>query len=209
MTISDTELSDDEQSNHPNLEGIIDVAQLCAMETPLNLEGVAAEQTIEFNMPTPQNQPDTGSIHSKNSPLTPHTVLKESNLLVMAQETTHKMNGVTHTIEEQANPRESETLYTKEKRKEYDDKERNELLDKIQRNQQTEYHSIAISVNDPEKMTNAHSLAKSLAENKRNLVKCDPHDICTVIVPKTGSFDSNNSEFRQLELNPATSDPIE
>ena len=40
-----------------------------------------------------------------------------------------------YTIEDTANPRESETLYTKEKRKKYDDKEWNELLDKIQKNQ--------------------------------------------------------------------------
>ena len=161
---------------------------------------------VELGIPTPvrPNTPETpsqtdGSISSEETPI------KKFNLSNM---TTYQINGVTFTIEETAIERESETLYTKAKRKVYSSKERNELLDKIQKNQQTEFHSITVSVNDPEKMTNTHSLAKLLAENKRNLTKYDLHDVYHIVIPKANCFDDSSPDYGQLKTSKNTEGKI-
>ena len=110
----------------------------------------------------------------------------------------YTINGVTITVTDVATSNESETLYTKAERAKYKDKDRIELLERIQKAQQEPFKSITISVNDPEKMTHTHSLAQILAENRRNLVKYDLHDVFSIVFPRPGAFTKGNAEHRLL-----------
>ena len=173
----DTEILDDDRST-PDPSITLDFALLSALESQLDNKG----------------QEDTSTPSSISS------IQPRAGLQKMSNATqTYQINGITFNIEEKAISRSSETLYTKEKRKSYAEKERIELLDKIQKKQQTAFHSITISVNDPEKMTNTHSLSKLLAENKRSLTKYDIHDVYTIVVPQSGAFDSWSPNYRLLK----------
>ena len=128
--------------------------------TPQNLDiEIDDDEFLTATAPRDPSIRTDGSTSNENSP-----ILTRTQFCNMPNKITYQINGVTFTVEDNAIKCESETLYTKAKRKAYQDKERNELLDKIQKSQQTEFHSITISVNDPEKITNTHSLAKLLAE---------------------------------------------
>jgi hypothetical protein len=119
------------------------------------------------------------------------------------------LNGVVYKVNSKATARAKDVaLYDKKARKAYKDKDRIDLLDKIQANQQIKFHSITVSVNDPEKMTNTHSIAKILAENKRNLLKYDLLDVFTIIVPHSGAFDADSDSYGRLEMKNET-EPVQ
>lgn len=119
------------------------------------------------------------------------------------------LNGVVYKVNAKATARAKDVaLYDKKARKAYKDKDRIDLLDKIQANQQIKFHSITVSVNDPEKMTNTHSIAKILAENKRNLLKYDLLDVFTIVAPHSESFTIGNDNYGQLEMKNAT-EPVQ
>ena len=113
---------------------------------------------------------------------------------------TYSLNGKTYTVKETATAKVAKKAhYPKGERKDYEKKERMELLDKIQAKQQRDlFKSLTVSVNDPQKMTTTRSLAELLIENKRNLQKYDLLDVYTIVFPKTGCFQAKNGNYRQL-----------
>ena len=165
--------------------------------TPPNLVNIHFEDVFEVtSIATQESRGNTEERSTpSNSPIQSREILTN-----MSRDTTYEINGIRYTVQKKANTQNTETLYTKAKRKKYDIKERNELLEKVQKNQQTEFHSITLSVNDPERMTNTHSLSKMLGENKRNLTKYDLHDVYHIVQPKPGSFQPNHANYRLLEL---------
>ena len=165
--------------------------------TPPKLVNIHFEDVFEVtSIATQESRGNTEERSTpSNSPIQSREILTN-----MSRDTTYEINGIRYTVQKKANTQNTETLYTKAKRKKYDIKERNELLEKVQKNQQTEFHSITLSVNDPERMTNTHSLSKMLGENKRNLTKYDLHDVYHIVQPKPGSFQPNHANYRLLEL---------
>eukprot|EP00536_Pseudo-nitzschia_multiseries_P005461 jgi/Psemu1/12616/gm1.12616_g len=76
-----------------------------------------------------------------------------------------------------------------------------DLLKRIEAKQQQLFHSITVSKNYPEKLTNTHSISKLLEENQCNLIKYDLQDVFTIIVPEDKAFDETpgNLDFGKLK----------
>ena len=118
----------------------------------------------------------------------------------MTDPVSYTLNGITITVNPTAVPRKEGAIYTKAKRKALDESERMKLLKNVQAKQQTLFHSINVSVNDPEKMTNTYSLANLLAENKRNLAKYDLLDVYNVVETIEGTFDKKSAGYGKLRI---------
>jgi hypothetical protein len=91
-------------------------------------------------------------------------------------------------------------LYTKAQRASMENSELMKLLENVQSKQQTPYHAITVSINDPEKMTNTYSLAGLLRENKRNLGKYDLLNVYTIVFPDMQAFDPTSEFYGQLKI---------
>jgi hypothetical protein len=127
---------------------------------------------------------------------------------IMTDPVSYTLNGITIAVNPKAVPRKEGAIYTKAKRKSLEESERMKLLESVQAKQQTLFHAINVSVNDPEKMTNTYSLANLLAENKRNLAKYDLLDVYTIVDPMPGAFDPDSNDYGKLRIdehgNPAS-----
>ena len=99
------------------------------------------------------------------------------------------LNGLTFVPKRGKGRTKKTLLHPKIKRKDLTEEQRMKLIETIQSKQQTKYHAITISINDPEKMTTTYSLANLLKENQRNLAKYDLLDPYNIIYPETGCFE--------------------
>ena len=139
--------------------------------------------------------------HQKETQIRTRLELHNLKQASMSDPISYTLNGITITVNPTAVPRKEGAIYTKAKRKALDESERMKLLESVQAKQQTLFHSINVSVNDPEKMTNTYSLANLLAENKRNLAKYDLLDVYTIVDTVDGTFDKNSTDYGKLKIN--------
>ena len=124
----------------------------------------------------------------------PSTEVKETTM-----SPTIKLNGVTFVPKRREERSKKTLLHPKGDRGTLNAEQRMKLLENIQAKQQTQFHSITISVNDPEKMTNTYSMATLLAENQRNLAKYDLLDVYNIVFPKENSFVINDPNEGALQ----------
>eukprot|EP00536_Pseudo-nitzschia_multiseries_P002599 jgi/Psemu1/5841/gm1.5841_g len=101
------------------------------------------------------------------------------------------------------------TTYSKKNRKNLKETARMDLLNRIKMKQQQPFHAITVSKNDPEKLTNTHSIGKLVDKNKRNLQKYDPLTVYTIFIPEDEAFNKNpnNPDYSKLKLD-TNSQPI-
>jgi len=117
----------------------------------------------------------------------------------------YELNGIKITVNKTATaPTKERAYHSKAKRATLDETHRMKLLEHVQSKQQVKFHSINVSINDPEKMTNTYTLTTLLAENRRHLGKYDLLDVYNIVKPKPGTFDSSHNDFGSLELDSST-----
>ena len=182
------------------------------------------EDTIEFFPEDPQEAeetkaetvaeatPDTEEDKIELSPTDPETEENETqNRSSDPKKRTmveYKLNGITIKVNATpAVPTKERAYFSKAKRAKLDETHRMKLLEHVQAKQQIKYHSINVSVNDPEKMSNTYTLSTLLAENRRNLAKYDLLDVYNIVKPKPTAFTDGSPDFGALEVE-ASGQPI-
>ena len=79
----------------------------------------------------------------------------------------------------------------------------------IQSKQQTLFHAITVSANDPEKMNNTHSITMLFTACKQNILK---FDLLDDDIPEDNCFDKGHSNYRKIKFkddgDPVTYDNI-
>ena len=128
---------------------------------------------------TPTPVPPSIPVNSVPTSTAPMTTVPKSYMLngVMVTMNVSKSTRVTNGV-----------LYPKALRVAFKDKQRIELITMIKAKQQKPFHAVTISVNDPEKLMNTHSISKLLEECKRNLSQYDLIDVFTIVLPEPSSF---------------------
>ena len=180
MTLSNVETADNE--SEPDTANDI--------EAEIEFEDETQEQDIsqaesQSNRPKNATKSATGSMTNE----------KETN------PTEYSLGGVTFKPKALGKGRQTNgPLYTKSQRVTMENSELMKLLESVQSKQQTPYHAITVSINDPEKMTNTYSLAGLLRENKRNLGKYDLLNVYTIVTPDEQAFDPKSDDYGQLKI---------
>ena len=113
---------------------------------------------------------------------------------------TIELNGIRFVPKKGPGRKKKTLLHPKAKRGSLTEEQRMKLIESIQAKQQTKFHAITISINDPEKMTNTYSLSNLLAENQRNLAKYDLLDVYIIIYPRKGCFEEYHPNEGELQM---------
>ena len=122
------------------------------------------------------------------------------------------LNGVLVTINASKSTRVTNgVLYPKALRLAFKDKQRIDLITMIKAKQQKPFHAVTISVNDPEKLMNTHSISKLLEECKRNLSQYDIMGVFTVVLLEPSCFVPGHAQFSLLQddSNPLQPAPLQ
>ena len=90
----------------------------------------------------------------------------------------------------------------------FNDKQWIELITMIKAKQQKLFHAVTISINDPEKLMNTHSISKLLGECKRNLSQYDLIDVFTIVLQEPCSVVPSHAQFSLLQDNANPLQPI-
>ena len=151
---------------------------------------------------TPTPVPPSIPVNSVPTSTAPMTTVPKSYMLngVMVTMNASKSTRVTNGV-----------LYPKALRVAFKDKQRIELITMIKAKQQKPFHAVTISVNDPEKLMNTHSISKLLEECKRNLSQYDLIDVFTIVLPEPASFVPGHAQFSllQVDSNPLQPAPLQ
>ena len=218
MALSDVEISDDESNINDLQEQLEEETIEFADDSDRQETGIEARETEALEAEERTEQTQTIQEHEIDSTLANLKSSAAHQALQTQTSKTHEgnkspanpkkmveyeLNGIKIQVNTTAAaPIKERAYFSKAKRSGLDETHRMKLLEHVQSKQQVKYHSINVSINDPEKMTNTYTLATLLAENRRNLAKYDLLDVYSIVKPKPHAFTDGHTDFAALELGP-------